>query len=179
MGQDPLTATLRSLDERLRKAKIPYALVGGMALVAYGYVRATEDIDIVLTPEGLERFWATQVGLGYVPSFDGAKRMFRDTQTGMRIEILVSGEFPGDGKPKSISFPDPAIAAEEIDNLRVVSLNQLIELKLASGMTAKGRLKDLADVQELIQRRQLPRELADTLDASVRDRYLELWDDLH
>ncbi len=35
--------------------------------------------------------------------------------------------------------------------IRFVTLEKLIELKLASGMTAPDRLKDLADVQELIK----------------------------
>jgi hypothetical protein len=41
---------------------------------------------------------------------------------------------------------------------------KLIELKLASGMTAPDRLKDLADVQELIKIRGLSRDFAEKLD---------------
>jgi hypothetical protein len=51
----------------------------------------------------------------------------------------------------------------------------LIELKLASGLSAPHRLKDLADVLELVKACSLGRELASELDASVRDKYLELW----
>ncbi|PYQ17831.1 MAG: hypothetical protein DMF79_16520, partial [Acidobacteria bacterium] len=58
-------------------------------------------------------------------------------------------------------------------------LPRLIELKLASGMTAPHRLKDLADVQELIRAASLSRELANTLDPYVRDKYLELWQAVH
>jgi hypothetical protein len=57
----------------------------------------------------------------------------------------------------------------------LLSLPSLIELKLASGMTAPHRLRDLADVQELIRIQQLPRSLADELNEYVRVRYLELW----
>jgi hypothetical protein len=57
-----------------------------------------------------------------------------------------------------------------------VPLATLIEMKLASGMSALHRLKDLADVIELIKHTKLPRELADDLDPSVRDKYFELWD---
>ena len=55
----------------------------------------------------------------------------------------------------------------------------LIELKLASGMTSAGRLKDLGDVQELIKTLDLPRDFADELHAFVRDKYVELWDGVH
>ena len=43
-------------------------------------------------------------------------------------------------------------------------------------MTAPHRLRDLADVQELIRVASLRRELADELDGFVRHRYLELWE---
>jgi hypothetical protein len=50
-----------------------------------------------------------------------------------------------------------------------------VELKLASGITAPHRLRDLADVLELIRVAALPAELADELDPFVREKYLELW----
>ena len=59
--------------------------------------------------------------------------------------------------------------------MALLPLPKLVELKLASGMTAPHRLKDLADVQELIRVASLPRELADDLDPYVREKYLELW----
>ena len=93
----------------------------------------------------------------------------------MRIDFLVTGDFPGDGKPKPVSFPEPARASIEIDGVRVVTLEKLIELKLASGMTAPDRLKDLADVQELIKARGLPAEFAEGLNPYVREQYLRLW----
>jgi hypothetical protein len=43
-------------------------------------------------------------------------------------------------------------------------------------MTNPARLKDLADVQELIKRLSLARELSDQLNPYVRDKYVELWD---
>jgi hypothetical protein len=54
-------------------------------------------------------------------------------------------------------------------------LETLIELKLASGLTAPDRLKDLADVQELIRVLNLPQQLAKKIDISVRDEYVRLW----
>jgi hypothetical protein len=53
-------------------------------------------------------------------------------------------------------------------------LPRLIELKLASGMTAPDRLRDLADVQELIKVKGLTEDFADGLDESVREKYREL-----
>jgi hypothetical protein len=57
----------------------------------------------------------------------------------------------------------------------LLPLPRLIELKLASGMTAPHRLKDLADVLEVIRTLKLVSEFADELDPYVRDKYRELW----
>lgn len=175
MKEGDVYETLRNLVARLEGEQVDYAVVGAMALVAHGYRRFTEDVDILLSPEGLRRFREKLEGLGYLPAFEGATKTFRDTRTRIKIEILTSGEYPGDGKPKPVVFPDPIEARVDRDNLWVIGLEKLIELKLASGLTAPHRLKDLADVQELILHLRLPLALSEKLDASVRDEYTRLW----
>lgn len=81
----------------------------------------------------------------------------------------------GDGRPKPVAFPDPADHARHGSRVRLLPLQKLIELKLASGMSAPHRLRDLADVLELIRVTDLPLELAVDLDESVREKYRELW----
>jgi hypothetical protein len=147
-----------------------------MALAQHGFARMTLDIGLLLTVEGLAEFKNRYLGRGYVPAFPGARKTFRDTQAGVRIEVITSGEYPGDGRPKPIAFPDPREASVEINGLRVVSLERLVELKLASGMTAPHRLRDLADVQDLIRALRLPSDFAEALDASVRPLYRQLWE---
>ena len=177
-GEGRLHSALRRLTQRLEVEGIPYALLGGLALAEHGYPRLTEDIDLLLTPSGLERFRQQLVGRGYRPAFSGAEKTFRDTETGVRIEIVIAGEYPGDGLPKSVAFPDPTTSgvAIEIEGIRVVTLEKLIELKLASGMSAPHRLRDLADVQDLIVRLKLPLTLADRLDSWVQAAYRDLWE---
>lgn len=165
---------LRRIAERLESLGIPYAVAGAMGMFFHGYRRFTEDVDLVVTPGSLQAIHDALEGLGYVPLFQGSKNL-RDAETGVRIEFLVTGGFPGDGKPKPVAFPNPAEVAVEIDGFRVVGLPRLVELKLASG-TAAHRLKDLADVQEMIHTIGLPRELGSQIDASVREKYYELWD---
>ena len=175
MQQGKVYQTLENLKDKLARAGIDYAVIDGMALTIHGYVKATQDVDLLMTAEGLEAFRSSLVGRGFVPAFAGATKMFKDAATGVSVEIITAGEFPGDGKPKSVSFPDPAVAAVELDGIRVVRLTTLVELKLASGLTAPDRLKDLADVQELIRTLSLPESLADEIDESVRPEYLKLW----
>ena len=169
---DSLRRFVRWLDEE----SIPYALIGGMALIAHGYRRYTEDVDMLLTGQGLAAFREKRVGRGYVPAFSGAQKSFRDTANNVRIEIITTGEYPGDGKPKPVAFPDPAQASVERDGVRVIRLEKLIELKLASGLSAAHRLRDLADVQDVIIALDLPLDLADRLDASVQGEYRRLWE---
>lgn len=173
-GHGGVRESLMRITARLEELGIPYAVAGGMALFQHGYRRFTEDVDILVSTMGLKRVHEELEGLGYLPPFKGSKNL-RDTQSGVRIEFLVSGRFPGDGKPKPVAFPDPVDAGTEIDGVRYLRLPVLIELKLASGMTSPGRMKDLADVQELIKALKLPASFADQLNAYVRDKYMELW----
>jgi hypothetical protein len=174
MGEGKLHSALGELCSDLDRRGIDYMVIGAVALLAHGYPRFTEDIDLVMTAEGLETFHRELVGLGYTPAFSGARKRLRATRSNVPVEIIVAGEYPGDGKPKPISFPVPSEASVEIDGVRVVTLEKLIELKLASGMTAPDRLKDLADVQELIKLRALDASFADRLHPYVRGRFLEL-----
>ena len=168
-------ATLRRLVDELDENGLDYALIGGLALVAHGYRRFTEVIDILMTLEALQVFRERLLGRGYLPAFSGAMKDFCDTQTGVRIKVIATGEYPGDGKPKPVAFPAPAEVRLQREGVWLITLDKLIELKLASGLSAPHRLKDLADVQELIARLKLPLELAENLDASVRDEYRRLW----
>src|SRR5579871_1512460 len=163
-GQGMLNSTLLRLVSDLERGGIAYALIGAVALNQHGYKRFTEDIDLLLTKEGLQKFRDELVGKGYLPAFSGATRMFKTSPENIRVEIVTSGEYPGDGRPKAVVFPDPGASVEEIGGVKTLSLVKLIELKLASGMTAPDRLKDLADVQELIKVKELTAELADQLD---------------
>ncbi len=174
MGKGRLNKTLARFTSQLEEHGIHYAVIGATALLAHGYPRFTVDIDVLMTPEGLEKFHAELIGLGYVPAFPGAKKKLRSTVDGVSIEVMTTGEYPGDGKPKPVSMPDPLAASIEIDGIRYVTLEKLIELKLASGISAPHRLKDLADVQELIKFKNLDANFADKLDPYVRAKYIEL-----
>jgi Uncharacterised nucleotidyltransferase len=165
--------TMRELARRLDRIGVPYAVCGGMALFQHGFRRFTEDVDVLVTADGLKTIHARLDGLGYVPPFTGSKNL-RDTDTGVKIEFLVTGGYPGDGMPKPVAFPDPADVAVDLDGVKCLSLTALVQLKLASG-TAAWRLKDLGDVQEVIKRFDLPESFADRLDLSVRESFRSLW----
>lgn len=164
-----------ALATRLRDLGIDYAIAGALALGYHGHRRVTVDVDVLISKEGLAKLKEHWLGRGYVENFPGSKGI-RDTEHGVKIDFLVAGDFPGDGKPKPVAFPDPAKARIEGPRFAVIPLETLVELKLASGITNPNRLKDLADVQELIKSAKLPRALGAGLNEFVRAKYHELWD---
>lgn len=169
-----LNNALRRLAADLERTGIDYVVIDAIALNQHGYRRFTEDIDLLLTKEGLESFREKLVGRGYRPAFSGAKKKFRTTEENVPVEIITAGEFPGDGLPKPVQFPHPKEFSIEIDGVKTMSLEKLIELKLTSGISATDRLKDLADVQELIKIKDLDADFADKLNEFVRGKFLEL-----
>lgn len=173
MGLDEVHEAMRKLCTTLEADGIPYAVAGAMALNAHGYQRVTTDVDVLLTRDGLQAFKAKHLGRGWVERFPGSKGM-RDTEFNVKIDVLLTGDFPGDGKPKAVSFPDPGVAIRG-DGVMLLPVNQLVELKLASGLTNADRLKDLADVQELIRAAKLPLELGHDLNPMVQAKYSEIW----
>ena len=172
-GGNSVHAALRRVTAKLDELGVPYALVGGMAMFLHGYRRFTDDVDLLVTREGLKVAHANMVGLGWVTPFAGSKNL-RDAVTGVKVEFLVTGGYPGDGLPKPVSFPDPADVAVEIGHIKCVSLPTLVQLKLASG-TAEQREKDLVDVTELIKTLSLPESFGDQLDPSVRTSFADRW----
>jgi hypothetical protein len=174
MGEGAVHHAAAAIAARLTESGIDYAIAGAIALGEHGFKRLTVDVDILIRRDGLDRFKAAWLGRGYVQVRPGGKGV-RDTINNVKIDFLISGDFPGDGKPKPVSFPDPRVAAVEGEKYRIVSLPRLVEMKLASGMTAPHRLQDLADVLRLIGAAGLPREFASQLDPYVRDKFDELW----
>src|SRR6516162_218701 len=73
--RSPQHQTMRRLVRRLKKAGIPYAIMGAMAVNAHGAERTTKDVDVLLTRAGLERFRQEFVGEEYEP-VEGRSRRF-------------------------------------------------------------------------------------------------------
>ena len=166
-GRDPVHKTMRRAVKRLEKAGISYAVMGGMAVNAHRYQRTTGDVDILLSPEGFAEFRRRFVPKLY-DNLAGRSRRFKDKTSGIRIDILVTGSFPGSGKPGPIAFPDPALVSESIEGIQFVDLATLVQLKLAA-----KRYRDFGDVVELIRFNDLDEGFAERLLSSVRGDYIE------
>lgn len=166
-GRDEVHRSMRRLVKRLEKAKLSYAIMGGMAVFAHQYRRTTDDLDILLTPRDFAEFKRL-----YVPKYyrhaENRPRRFVDQANKITLDILVTGLFPGTGKPGPIAFPDPVDVRETIDKYQVINLETLIQLKLAA-----RRYQDFADVVSLISANKLDESFAERLHKSVRGDYIE------
>ena len=172
-GQSEVNAALFRITERLESIGVPYALVGGMALFQYGHRRFTEDVDLLINGEDLRKIHDAVEGRGYRPKFPGSKNL-RDTEGGVTIEFLIAGEYPGDGKPKPVAFPNPSGSVEVVNGIKCLNLVSLVEMKLASGMTAPERVADFGDVIKLARILALGESFAENLNPYVRAKFKEL-----
>ncbi len=154
MTREPLR--LRVLLERLRAAEVDFVLVGGLAVNAWGYLRATRDVDLVPdpSPENLARLDALLVGLGGRVEVGGqllessAIRTF--LRTGDRTLVLTDlGRVDVlQGLPQVPSFTSLDERASEVDidglSVKVCSLDDLMAMKRAS-----ARPRDRDDLEAL------------------------------
>jgi len=164
---DPVHKTMRRVVKQLVKAKIPYAIVGGMAVNAHGHKRTTDDLDVLLTAEGLAEFRKRYVPKHY-DRHPQLPRRFTDRKSEVTIDFLLTGLYPGSGRPGPISFPNPDAASQTIEEMQVIDLVTLIQLKLAA-----RRHQDFADVVSLIRVHQLDETFGERLHPSVRGDYIE------
>ena len=176
MRESDVHKAAKRIAKELTTLEIPFAIADGLAVGHHGHERVTEDVHVLMTREGLAAFKEAWLGRGWVERFKGSRGL-KDAVTNVPVDVIVTGDFPGDGKPKPVAFPDPTQAAQLDSELGypILKLERLIELKLASGMSAPHRLRDLADVLDLIRKRKLPRELAQELNPWVREKFDELW----
>ncbi len=166
--------TLRRITAELDCLRIPYAVVGGVALQHHGVKRSTQDVDLLVEPSDLGRIHEGLIGRGYRLKAEGSRHL-RDDITRLRIGFLVSGGYPGDGRPKPVRFVQPGTVSERSsDGINFVNLKTLIEMKLASAKSAPHRIRDRADVLELIHLLGLGAEYATSLDPYMQEDYREL-----
>src|SRR5438132_1951871 len=64
-GRSPVQQTLRRLVRWLEKGRIPYAIMGAMAVNAHGARRTTDDVDVLLNAEGFTRLQRELTGSGF------------------------------------------------------------------------------------------------------------------
>jgi hypothetical protein len=84
-SQDPVHGALRRLVRRLRKADIPYAVMGAMAVNLHGARRTTDHVDILLSADGLERS-RHEIVPRFYKQVEGRPRRFLERKSGVQLE---------------------------------------------------------------------------------------------
>ncbi|MBX3251555.1 MAG: hypothetical protein KF901_30530 [Myxococcales bacterium] len=136
-----LDDALPELRRLLAAAGVPYRLVGGVAVVHHGYVRATEDIDVLVPADALEALDAACEAHGFERA---TARRLRHRSTGVSVDLLVAGDAIPRGEDV---YPDPTTLDVSETAPDVVGLTGLARLKLMG-----RRHQDDADLVALLQR---------------------------
>jgi hypothetical protein len=148
----------RNVTRCLRDASIDGAVIGGVAVVLHGHVRTTVDVDVfVWSP--LEQVAAVLKAAGF--SFNRRRREFR--WTGVPVHLVTVEQ--------TRCTPENLI---EVDGVLTVSLADLINMKLASGLRDPLRAQDLADVIGLMRARRLTPAFSSKLTRSLRADFRKL-----
>jgi nucleotidyltransferase AbiEii toxin of type IV toxin-antitoxin system len=138
---------LKAVVAALESRSIDYAICGGVALAIHGAPRATQDIDLMLRPEDIDRLREAARACGF--AFESFPMEFASGLTIQRFTKLVDGQ-PLMLDVLFVSAPLETVwAARQLAEfegglLRVVSREGLISLKLTA-----GRPQDIADVKRL------------------------------
>jgi len=164
-----LSRTMRKAVRVLAEAGIPSLVVGGYAVQERGYARFTSDVDIVVPDVAAARAVLALNGFRENP---GSSMTVTDRISKIEVDLLPGGGSVGPG-PLPLPVPSAVSASPTFADLRM-----LIEIKLSSYVGSPGaRLKDLADVVELIKANKMPRDFE--LSVAVAPEYLAAWDRWH
>lgn len=146
----------------LNDADVRYVVVGGIATILHGYVRATSDIDLVidLDPTEAEKAIRALTAHGFKPRApvdplqfaDPAQRAKWLDEKGMQVFSMARPDSPGISVDLFARHPIPfdelwsRSTLAQLGGLmvRICSLQDLIELKRIA-----GRPRDLADIEQL------------------------------
>lgn len=136
-------------------------VLGGIAVYLHGYARATTDLDFYT--EDRQRT-ARQLEAGGARWSPSRREHILD---GVRIHTVTPEDAGYEVQRTSI-----------IEGVRVVSLKDLISIKLICGLKNVARARDIADVQELIRIIPLDKRFAGKLPTDLRAPFKKLVDDV-
>lgn len=141
---------IHDLERLLTAADALSVVAGGWAVWRHGYAgRVTEDVDIVVAEEKIERLHQLAENFGFdfflPPAGRWPKMNHRATK--IDVDILPEAGVPGTpSRPAPVPIGNPSRYQAVAGSLVFIPLSGLVELKLGA-----GRAKDIADLVELIK----------------------------
>lgn len=174
--ESPLVDTLRRIHDLLADRDIPYAVIGGMAVIRCGGRRTTHDIDLLMRRQDWEKITASNP-----KELECGIDTAVDTRNGIPIHVL----FTDDDREMVFPLPDPVASGEydETFGAYFMRLDLLLELKTAVYLQKlkddgiEFAAKDLTDVVELIRnnRGTITPDTIDTMHPGVRQELSRIW----
>lgn len=168
---------VRAIDHVLQSMACEALVGGGWAVWRHGYLgRVTQDVDIVLPQERIAEFLrvAGVSGFDVLPCPPGRWPKVRHKETDITVDILPEGGRPGTpARPAPTTIRNPAEMGAVVGRLTYIDLPSLVELKLAA-----GRVRDEADVIELIRANPAEVPALRRHLAQVHERYAAAFDAL-
>jgi hypothetical protein len=170
-------SVLRTIAQKAREADLPLLLIGGYAVMAHGFVRATDDLDLLVQGSRREQWRQLLEGLGM--------SVYRETPAFMQFNPPTGAQLPVD-----LLFVADAVfermradaeqASVEDVSLGIVSLLHLIALKCHAIKHGKSlrRIKDTEDLTQLIIINELDLNEAELRATILKHGDQELYDKL-
>jgi hypothetical protein len=141
---------VKAVDHLLEVMQCVAVLGGGWAVWHHGYSeRVTQDLDVALPASRIDEFLrvASLAGFQLLPKRKGRWPKLIHKESGVTVDILPEGARPGTlSKPAPTTIPPPGEMGAAGSKLCYMTLESLLELKLAA-----GREKDFADVVALLK----------------------------
>jgi hypothetical protein len=124
---EKLRHVARIVSADLIREGIPHAIIGGLAVAEHGYVRATEDVDVLISEIDLGKLVGRPLTVGITQIVEG-----------VRVDYIAA-EAGDEALEEAI--------AEARGAIPIVGIPALVYLKLKL-----GRRRDQGDVAELVKR---------------------------
>jgi len=157
MPADEVVATLRQAWNILQQLRVPAAVMGGLALARWSYIRSTQDVDLLIALSGVRphALLSQLAAAGYrskrrdplirVEDAEFIQLFYEPPGAVLEVQIdllLAESTFHRQAVDRRVTMPDSELGFP----VDVVSCEDLIILKLVA-----GRILDRVDAGELLK----------------------------
>jgi len=150
----PTIEDLVALCRNLNAHEVKYVVIGGLAVIHFGYIRATGDIDL-LVEDSLENIERLRKALAYLP--DGEADQIADTDLSRYRVVRVSGEITVDliAKACDVTFSNTwnQIQYDEMEGVKIPYLKPSLLIETKMGVRPKD-VQDRLFLQRLMAQEQ-------------------------
>ncbi len=142
--ENRFAAALADLQRLADENDMPIAIVGGLGAIRYGYPAATQDIDIGVSRDQLDKLITIAKAYGFAVAWESKIGWHTLMHDDVEINVVPEGGRARDTSPTTIPGP---IEMGVDSGLQYAKLESWVELKVSS-----GRQKDHAHIVEVLKK---------------------------